>query len=460
MVNNVGSEGAAPADTIAVFGASGDLARTKLLPALLNLERRGRLGIPVVGVGRTEWDDDDFRRHVDAVLADHTHDADPARRCLVSEASYVSGDYRSPELYDRLAQRLRHARLPVIYLAVPPGLFEDVVAGLSRAGVAERARLVIEKPFGRDQSTARRLNEVLHDAFPDDALFRVDHFLGKAAVQNMLVFRMANPVFEPAWNRGSIERVRIDMAEEALIRDRGSFYDTVGATRDVLQNHLLEIVALLAMEPPESSSAAAWREEKLTLFRATHVTGRPLRGQYRGYREEKGVDPESETETFVAATLAIDNDRWRDVPFEISTGKGLDRTETVATVEFRDRLNAVFPSGACGPDQRNSLRFRVKPDDRITLRVQTRGVDQEPTTCPVELTLSAEETLGPVPDAYEVLLDDALDGRPARFAGAADVEEAWRVVEPLLVDPPPVIPYEPGSSGPVVAPAAAGAATG
>lgn len=444
---------ASPGDVLVLFGASGDLSRRKLFPALYQLERDGRLDVPVVGVGRTEFDDEGFRKHGRAALAEFGGEVDTAIvERLLARLRFVGGDYRDDDLFVRLAASLEGAERPVAYLAIPPSLFDDVARGLAKVGLNHGGRIVVEKPFGRDHASAIELNEILHRHFDESQVFRIDHFLGKEPVQNLMVFRFANAIMEPVWNRNHIASVQLTMAESFGIEGRGGFYDDVGALRDVVQNHLLQIVALLAMEPPVSGHPDALRDEKVKIMRATRslTADDIVRGQYEGYLDEDGVAADSDTETFVCVRLHIDNWRWAGVPFVIRAGKGMAKTVTEAVIEFREPPSAIFDDG--GEPSANLLRFRMKPDEVITLTMQAKVPGLGMMARPVDLEVDYEEALGgDGAEAYERLLGDALAGDARLFARQDGVEESWRVVEPVLTDAPEVVTYPRDSWGPDVA---------
>lgn len=447
-----------PCDAVVMFGASGDLAAKKLLPALYELERAGRLddGLPVVGVGRSEWDDDRFVEHARTGVDEHGRsdlDEDVFAR-LAGRLSFVTGDYGERDTFDRIAEEIGDAEAPLCYLAVPPSIFDTVIAQLSEQGWDDRGRVVVEKPFGRDLSSAVALNETLLEAFDEEQVLRIDHFLGKEELLDLLVLRFANAIFEPVWRRGHVSSVQITMAEDFGVEGRGGFYEQVGALRDVVQNHLLQVVALVAMEPPVDASARSLRDEKVKVLRSIRALDpdEVVRGQFDGYRDIEGVADDSDTDTFVALRLWIDNWRWAGIPFYIRSGKQMAVTATEILVEFEEPPNPVFRPADDDAHHRNHLILRMKPGERWTLGVQIKQPGEEVTARPVELRYQYDERdEGPREEAYERLLGDAIDGDTRLFARADAVEEAWRIVMPVVEDPPEVHPYDVGSWGPEAA---------
>jgi glucose-6-phosphate 1-dehydrogenase len=439
-----------PSDALVIFGITGDLAFKKIFPALERLERRGRLPGIVVGVARGGTGRDALIARMHASLAKHGDDCDPAAAArLGQKLRLVDGDYRDAATFTQLRQALDGAVRPCHYLAIPPSLFAEVATLLGSSGCAAGARLVVEKPLGRDLASARTINHTLHEVADESSIFRIDHFLGKEPVQNLLYFRFANSIIEPVWNRTHVASVQVTMAETFGVDGRGRLYEELGAVRDVVQNHLLEVLAILAMEPPVRTGSEALRDEKVKVLRAVRPLERHgiVRGQYAGYRGEDGVDPHSDVETFAALRLDIDSWRWADVPFLIRTGKRLPVTATEVMATFRRPPQRLFDE----PVRRaNYLRFRLGPDRvSIALGVRVKAPGEAMTGREIELFACRTDADEMTP--YERLLGDALRGDPTLFARQDSVEVAWSIVDHLLATGPPAEAYDAGSWGPAAA---------
>jgi glucose-6-phosphate 1-dehydrogenase len=438
-----------PADAFVFFGATGDLASKKIFPALQALVRRDRLELPVIGVAKSGWDLAQLKRHARESLAQHGGVDEAAFARLCARMRYIDADYRDPATFAALRDLLGTARRPLFYLAIPPSMFATVLGGLRAAGVGAEGSVVVEKPFGRDLRSARELSGLLAASFPESSVYRIDHFLGKEPVQNIFYTRFANAIFEPIWNRDHIASVQITMAEDFGVQGRGAFYEEAGAIRDVLQNHLLAILAFLAMDAPIGGFREGLRDEETRLLRAVQALdpAHAVRGQFRGYRDEPGVAPGSQVETFVAVRLLIDSWRWAGVPFFIRAGKRLPVTATTVTVEFKRPPREFFGETVSGAS--NHLRFRLGPDLRIELGLRVKVPSERMVGEDVELTVCQSE--GEAMTPYERLLGDALAGDPTLFATEARVEEEWRIVEPILGAAVPLQYYEPGAWGPAAA---------
>jgi glucose-6-phosphate 1-dehydrogenase len=435
----------APSDALVFFGATGDLAYKKIFPSLQGMVRRGELSVPVIGVAKSGWTIDKLRERARASVQEYGGGVDEAAFAkLLSLLQYLDGDYGDPATFASLRKALGAAKHPTHYLAIPPSLFGSVIEALGKSGCADGARVVIEKPFGHDFATARALNQTLHTAFPESSVFRIDHYLGKEAVENLLYFRFANTFLEPIWNRNYVDCVQITMAEEFGVQGRGKFYDETGAIRDVIQNHLLQVVGYLAMEPPISVDADRIRDEQVKVFRAMPPL-KPenvVRGQFRGYLKEPGVAPASTVETFAAVRLEVDSWRWAGVPFFVRAGKSMPLTATEVMVDLKRP-----PLSRLSPEESNYFRFRLGPKISISIGARVKKPGTEFGSIPTELMAVRDAGRDEV-DAYERLLTDAMKGDPTLFVREDAVEAAWRIVDPILGDAVPVDPYDSGTWGP------------
>jgi glucose-6-phosphate 1-dehydrogenase len=436
-------------DAFVFFGATGDLAYRQIFPALQALIRRGHFEMPIIGVAKSAMDLDALRARAHESLEQHGGVDPRAFATLAAHLQYFNGDYHDPETFRQLRTALGGACRPLYYFAIPPELFATVAEGLAGSDSHHGARVVVEKPFGRDLASAQALNRTLHRSFPEPAIFRIDHYLGKEPVQNLVYFRFANSFLEPIWNRQYIESVQVTMAEDVGVEGRGRFYEEVGAIRDVVQNHLLEVVALLTMEAPVGRHPDALRDEKQHAFRAMRplATSDVVRGQFRGYRSEDGVAADSRVETFAAVRLSIDTPRWAEVPFYIRAGKRMPLTATEMRVEFKPPPQTVFDTASAR--EADYVRFRLSPNVTISLGARVKLPGEAMVGEAVELLV--RHMAGDEMTPYERLLGDAIRGDAMLFVREDAVEAAWRVVDPVLGNKTPVHEYEPNTWGPAEA---------
>jgi glucose-6-phosphate 1-dehydrogenase len=432
-------------DALVFFGATGDLAYKKIFPALQAMIKRGHLEVPVIGVAKAGWNLDQLRARAKDSLEKHGGLDPAAFEKLSGLLRYVDGDYSDRATFDALRKELGGAQHPAHYLAIPPPLFGPVVEHLANSGSAKGARVVVEKPFGSDLKSAQELNRILHATFTESDIFRIDHYLGKRPVRNMFMFRFANAFMESFWNRTYIESVQITMAEDFGVQGRGAFYDETGTIRDVIQNHLFQVLCNLAMEPPVRTDSEAVRDEKVKVLKAMPPLdpNNVVRGQFKGYLNEKGVKPNSQTETFATLRLEINSWRWQGVPFYIRAGKNLPVTCTEILGRFR-KPPAVLPASAL---KHNHIRFRVSPDVAIAMGMTVMAPGDDMTGITAEMLASRHPSAEEM-DAYERVLGDAMDGDATLFARQDYVEEAWRIVDPVLKESTPVYPYDPKTWGP------------
>jgi len=439
-------------DALVVFGVTGDLAHKMIFPALYAMVKKGALDVPVIGVAFPKWSMERLHRRVtDSIERSGGIDNKGALKHLLSLLKYVSGDYKDPATFTAIKEVLGKARRPAYYLAIPPSLFETVIKSLGTANLAKNARVIVEKPFGRDLASAQELNKVAHSVFPEDSIFRIDHFLGKEAIMNILYFRFANSFLEPIWNRNYVASVQITLSERFGVGKRGAFYESAGCLRDVIQNHLFQVLALLAMEPPAGRHFGAVHNEQAKVFQAMRALTPDdvVRGQYAGYRKEKDVAKDSDVETFCALRLFIDSWRWEGVPWYLRSGKYLPDTATEVLVELKPAPQRLFADSAPLTGRSNYLRFRLSPNPAIALAARVKLAGEEFVGEQQELYLSEERTGDETP--YERLLGDAMAGDGALFTREDSVEAAWVVVDPVLKNHHRVRPYKRGSWGPKAA---------
>jgi glucose-6-phosphate 1-dehydrogenase len=434
------------ADALVLFGATGDLAKKKLFPALYDLQDLGEIDLKIFGVASSKWSQEVFKENVESAVIARKPDVNKAvLEKLTGEMQLIVGDYDDPATFVALAEAIKDFKLPVIYLAIAPEYFAKITTALAEVGITKRARVVVEKPFGRDLESAKKLDADLKKLLPEEQIYRIDHYLGKEAVEDLLVFRFANTLFEPVWNRNYVSSIQITMAESFGIEGRGKFYDGVGATRDVLQNHIFQVLTMLTMEPPIDMGSESMQNEKIKVLSAIREINKNdvVRGQFEGYLEEDGVADKSDTETFVAVKLFIDNWRWAGVPIYLRTGKKLPETVLEVVVEFKQPPRALF-----GKSDSNQVRFRLGAKDGVDISLQAKKPGTKLITETVDLSVEFVAEFGDRQGPYERLLRAAMLGDHFRFTRIDAVLHSWQILEDLLKNPHPVVSYDSSSWGP------------